>query len=542
MKLAAIYARVSSEQQKEEKTIASQTEALIEFAREQNYNVPSEWIFEDAGYSGSVLVRPGLERLRDLATEGEVEAILVYSPDRLSRKYAYQVLLIEEFARYGVDVIFIKSPQANNPEEELLLQFQGMIAEYERAQIVERSRRGKRYRARNGSVSVLSGAPYGYRYMKKTEDSDAYYEIIEEEAEVVREVYRLFTDERLAIGAIARNLSADGIPTRTGKKRWDRSVIWAILRNPAYKGTACFGKTEQVERKKITRRLRLKGGYSPRSCANRERPREEWIEIPVPAIISAETFDFAQEVLQRNKQLSLRRTKEPTLLQGLLVCSECSYVYYRTSKQTSRRKIGYYRCLGSDGRVCSNRPIRQDYLDNLVWYEITKLLENPELIRQEMERRIRQALDSGAVQKRKETIVKELRRIRQGIDKLLDAYQEDLLSLSELRQRIPALKKREAALNSELQNLEAQQIDRKQLLQVSENIENLVGRLRQKANSLDVRERQKILRILVKEILIGKETIKIRHSIPCSNKLGPTATPGYLLCWGREKPALTRLC
>lgn len=169
MKTAAIYARVSSERQKEEQTIGSQTAALMEYAQSEGYTVPSEWIFQDEGYSGSVLARPALERLRDLAAEGQIEVVLVYSPDRLSRKYAYQVLLIEEFSRQGVETIFIKSPRATTPEDQLLLQFQGMIAEYERAQIAERTRRGKRHRAKGGLVNVLCGAPYGYRYIRKSD-------------------------------------------------------------------------------------------------------------------------------------------------------------------------------------------------------------------------------------------------------------------------------------------------------------------------------------------------------------------------------------
>ena len=170
MKIAAIYARVSSDQQRQEKTIVSQTAALIAFARNEGYSVPAEWIFQDEGYSGASLVRPGLERVRDLAAEGQIQAVLALSPDRLSRKYAYQVLLIEELGRHGVRVVFIKAPTSDTPEDQLLLQFQGMIAEYERAQILERSRRGKRHRARQGEVNVLSGAPYGYRYVRKSEE------------------------------------------------------------------------------------------------------------------------------------------------------------------------------------------------------------------------------------------------------------------------------------------------------------------------------------------------------------------------------------
>lgn len=378
MKPAAIYTRVSSEQQKADQTIGSQVEALQAYAEAQGYAVPADWIFRDEGYSGATLVRPGLERVRDLAAEGQLEAILVYSPDRLSRKYAYQVLLLEEFSRSGVEVVFVNTPQAETPEQQLLLQFQGMIAEYERAQIAERSRRGTRFRAKSGVVNVLSGAPYGYRYVKKTEHSAAYYEIIEAEATSVREAYRLYTEELVSIGEIARRFNAQDVPTRKGISPWERSTVWGILRNPAYMGKACYGKTEQVSRTKITRKLRQKGGYSPRDSSNRERPREEWIEIPVPPIISEATFALAQERLAMNKQLSPRRTKEVTLLQGMLVCQECGYRYYRTSTRTSKRKIYSYRCLGSDdyrypnGRVCSSRPIRQDYLDGVVWKKVVE--------------------------------------------------------------------------------------------------------------------------------------------------------------------------
>jgi len=170
MKAAAIYARVSSNKQKDENTIASQTAALRAFARERSFSVPDDWVIEDDGYTGSSLIRPGLERLRDLVAEGQIEVVLVYSPDRLSRKYAYQVLLVEEFARHHVETVFVRSPRSDTPEDHLLLQFQGMIAEYERAQILERSRRGKRHRAQQGVVNVLCGAPYGYQYLRNATD------------------------------------------------------------------------------------------------------------------------------------------------------------------------------------------------------------------------------------------------------------------------------------------------------------------------------------------------------------------------------------
>jgi site-specific DNA recombinase len=383
MKTAAIYARVSSEQQKEDKTIASQTAALKVFARQEGYSVPPEWIFEDDGFSGATLVRPGLERVRDLAAEGHIQAVLVLSPDRLSRKYAYQVLLTEEWLKHGVQTVFIKAPQAQTPEDQLLVQFQGMIAEYERAQILERSRRGKRHRAKQGEVSVLSGSPYGYRYVRKTDERSAYYEVDEAQADVVREVFRLYTVEGLSIGAITRRLNELAVPTRKQQACWERSTVWAILRNPAYRGMACFGKTQEAApRQRRSSRMVRQRAQPPRrgACTPEDAPRDQWIEIPVPALVDERTFELAQERLQDNKKFAPRRTVEPSVLQGLVHCAQCGYALYRTSTRSSARKIYYYRCLGSDawryqGQArCTAKPIRLDLLEQTVWDEVTRLL------------------------------------------------------------------------------------------------------------------------------------------------------------------------
>ena len=387
MKTAAIYARVSSDQQREEKTIKSQTAALLAFAKNEGYHVPDEWVIEDEGYSGANLVRPGLEQVRDLVAEGHLHAVLVLSPDRLSRKYAYQVLLMEEWARAGVETVFINAPSSERPEDQRLVQFQGMIAEYERAQIIERSRRGKRHRAKAGEVSVLSGAPYGYRYIRKTEERLASYEIIEEEAQIVRFVYAQYTREHVSIGAITRRLNEQGTPTKKHGKRWERSTVWVILRNPAYRGEACYGKTQLAPRQRITRPLRQRGKLPARSSANHERPRDQWIAIPVPALVDNDTFALAQERLEANKQHSPRRTIEPSVVQGIVHCRHCGYALYRTSTRSSARKIHYDRCLGSDayrhgGKApCDQRPIRQDLLDQLVWGEIARLIETLRLFK-----------------------------------------------------------------------------------------------------------------------------------------------------------------
>jgi site-specific DNA recombinase len=558
MKTAAIYARVSSDKQREENTIASQTAALVAFAREQQFAVPPEWVFEDDGYSGASLVRPGLERVRDLAAEGLIQAVLVYAPDRLSRRYAHQILLIEELARAGVETLFIRAPRGSTPEDELLVQFQGMIAEYERAQILERSRRGKRHRARQGEVSVLSGAPFGYRFIRKTDHSAAYYQIDEEQARIVRRVFELYTIEGFSIGAIAGLLNEQAIPTCKRRGRWERSTVWGMLRNPAYKGQACFGKTTMAPRQRITRPIRLRGGIASRNSASHERPREDWIPIAVPPIVSDDTFALAQERLEANKTHAPRRTITPSVVQGLVSCAKCGYALYRTSTRSSARAIHYYRCLGSDawrrlsGSVCNNRPVRQDLLDEVVWSEIVRLLEDPRLIQNEIDRRLAAAREADPTKRREDTLRRDLARIRKSIDRLLTAYQESLLSLDELRERMPNLRRREQADNAELQAIVDQSADRAAYLRLAETLTTFLTRLRSSADVLDISERQRVLRLLVKDILVGDDKIIIRHSIPLpTGRDGPSArsvnaavpsTESYLLrSWSHEPTACQHL-
>jgi site-specific DNA recombinase len=242
-------------------------------------------------------------------------------------------------------------------------------------------------------VNVLSGAPYGYRYVRKTDSSAAYYQVIESEAHVVRMVFEAYTRHGLSINAVARLLNERQISTRTGTTRWERSTVWGLLRNPAYSGRACYGKTELRPRQRITRPLRQRQGVASRDSANHERPRQDWIEVPVPALVSEEMFALAQEQLEKNKHHSPRRTVEATLLQGMLVCEQCGYALYRTSTRTCKQKLYYYRCLGSDGYrrlkgpVCTNRPLRQDALGEFVWKEIIRLLDDPALVQGEIDRR-----------------------------------------------------------------------------------------------------------------------------------------------------------
>jgi site-specific DNA recombinase len=534
MTTAAIYARVSSARQRDEQTIASQTAALRAHAAAKGFAIPPEWVFEDEGYSGATLIRPALERLRDLAAEVGIPVLLVYAPDRLARRYAYQVLLLEEFARGGTEVRFLQGAKANTPEEELLLQFQGMIAEYERAQIAERTRRGRLHRARAGFASALSGAPYGYRYVRKSDGGEARYEIVESHASVVRELFRRYVEEQGSIYGLTAWLRAQGIPTPQGNSSfWNRGTVWKMLRNPAYCGRAAFGKRQCTDQPARAQRRRGRPGV--RRAAVRARPPEEWIAIPVPAIVSEELFELAQRRLEDNKRFASRRTKVPSLLQGLVACEVCGYRCCRVAGRggSSSRVYYYYRCLGTDGqrfergKVCANRPVRADYLDDLVWEHVTALLAQPHLIRGELDRRLQERGHASTPAQETSRIERELRRTSRARDRLVAAYQEELILLDELRRRMPELRSRELTLQDQLEALQAHALDRESYLQLAETLERFLARLRSAAESLSIQDRQRVVRLLVKEVVVGPDRVVIRHSIPTGH---PGPEGGSRLC------------
>ncbi len=521
-RVAAIYARVSSERQRQEQTIASQTVALRELAEQRGLVVPEEFVFEDDGFSGASLQRPGLERLRDRAFEGCFEVVLCHAPDRLARRYAYQVLLLEELARGGVEVLFAKEPErSGSPEDELLRQFQGMIAEYERAQIAERCRRGKLHRARAGAVSVLSNAPYGYRYVRKTEHADAFYEIDELEAPIVREIFDRYVERRQSIVQIGRALSEQGVPTRTGTPHWGSSTIWAILRNPAYTGMAAYGRRRVTgEPAKPMRRTRQRGRHSGRSAYEHVGP-EHWLPIPVPALITEEQYALAEELLERNSRLSPRNTRKPSLLQGILVCRECGHSYYRSSTRSKTGNVHhYYRCSGADGfrrpegRVCAARPVRIEEVDEPVWAQVLALLENPELIKAEIDRRLQALRAEHPAARRRDGLQRDVTRAQNALRRLIDGYQEQLITLEELRARMPELRRREATLRVELDALDGELHNAETYLKLTETLDAFRARLSANANALTIEQRQEIARLVIREVLLGDDDITVRHSIP----------------------------
>jgi site-specific DNA recombinase len=547
----ALYARVSGEQQAKEDTIASQLEAVSQRIASDALECDPELRFVDDGYSGSILARPGLEKLRDQAAAGAIDRLYMLDPDRLSRKYAYQVLILEELARCGVEVVFLRNPVGRGPEADLLLQVQGMIAEYERTKIMERCRRGKQHAARRGSVNVLSGAPYGYRYIGKHEGGgEARYQVLAEEARVVRKIFEWVGQERCSIGEVCRRLRRDGVPTRTGKPAWDRATVWLILKNPAYKGTAAFGKTRSGDFK--PQRLRPQRGRpeQPRRPVSRvDTSSGDQILIEVPGLVSEDLFGAVQAQLEENRQ---RRRDRPGggryLLQGLVVCKRCGYGCYgkpttrAASKGKAKVPYAYYRCTGSDAyrfggqRLCWNKQIRTDMLDAAVWDDVRGLLSEPDRVRGEYERRL-QSAQSGPSQE-VEHLSKLISNVKKMISRLIDAYGDGLLDKSEFEPRISAARARLAKLEGEHRQRIGEAAQEAELRLVIGQLEAFASRVSEGLQEPDWDTRREIVRALVKRVEVAEQEVRIVYRVSPSPFEGSPQQGRSQHCWGRDDPLL----
>lgn len=545
----AIYARVSSEQQAVANTIASQLVALQQRVKADGFSLSKELQFIDEGYTGATLVRPALERLRDLAAAGGLDRLYVHSPDRLARKYAYQVFLVDELQRAGVEVVFLNRELGRSPEDDLLLQVQGMMAEYERAKILERSRRGKRHAANSGSVNALCGAPYGYRYIDKREGGgQARYEIDLEQAAVVRQIFAWVGQERATIGEVCRRLTQARIPTQTGKQTWERSVVWGMLKNPAYKGVAAFGKTAIGQ---MQPRLRPGRGQSPQP----RRPysiypvdTQEWIGIPVPALVDESLFEAVQNQLSENRQrarLSQRGAKY--LLQGLVVCKICGYAFYgkpvsHKAAKGKTRDYAYYRCIGTDAyrfggqRVCSNTQVRTDLLETAVWREVRALLQHPQRLEQEYHRREQEP--SSARQQNLASLSTQISKLRRGIGRLIDSYAEGLIDKDEFEPRLTRLKERVAALETQAKQVSEEMALHTELRLIIGRLEEFSLKVKDGLEQVDWATQREIFRTLVKQVEIEQEQVNIVFRVS-PNPSTPDPGKDFLQhCKGRDYTAL----
>ncbi|MBV8705461.1 MAG: recombinase family protein, partial [Acetobacteraceae bacterium] len=509
----AVYARVSSDQQAERHTIDSQLSDLKARALGDGHRVRDDMLFVDNGHSGASLVRPALERLRDVASLSALDIVYVHAPDRLARSYAHQALLLEEFARAGVRVVFLNRPIGDSPEDNLLLQLQGMFAEYERAKVLERSRRGKRHRARAGAVSALSRAPYGYRYVtREAGGGAARYDVDEDAASVVRQVFAWVGHERLTLAGVCRRLYAANVPSPSGKAHWSRAMVHALLLNPAYAGQAVYGRRRCVPWQAPLHPPRGHDGLPRKPFRQVPAPVEQHIGVPVPAIVDEALFAGAAERLEENRRRNRERLAGVRyLLGGLLVCQKCGYGF---TGHHHRGHWRYYRCCGTDRsryggeRRCRARLVAVEPLDTAVWAEVCRLLENPARVLEEYQRR----LDAVQVSPRRielDTLGRQLARARRAIDRLIDSYAEGLIEKSEFEPRIVALRRRAAGLEAEASGLRVAEEQARSLQLVIGKLDLFAEMVRDRLDAADWSTQRDIVCTLVKRIAVADDVVRV---------------------------------
>lgn len=517
-KIGAIYARVSSTKQKEDATILSQIDCLVTKAREDNYIIPEGYIFTDDGVSGTRIDRPALDNLREMVSDGHVNAIFIYDHDRLSRNFVHLILLEEEFRKSNIDIIYYKAPEPKTPQDTLSHQIRKVIAEYERTQIIERCRRGRYFKAKQGSVSVLTHAPYGYEYVKIAQDNGPDFRIVDQQANVVRQIFSWYVYDDWSIRKIGLELDKKGILPPEGGKTWNPSTTSRVLGNTTYIGKAYFGKRERYEGVpgrifKTRNKVRKDKAYE----ARRMRPEDQWIEIPVPIIVDEEIFYATQKKLKQNQALSARNTKVPALLQGILTCKECGNPYYKKRRRTSKKVYELYTCKTNlTGGKCPNASIRCSELDELIWNHLIELLRSPKLIETEIKRRLQNSDEKSGKKEKQNELEKEIIRLKNSMNKLLDAYQSgDCLTLDQLKDRMGKLKKMLKENEKKLSCIIMQQKDCEKTFELSKIVQNFRERL-DKARELPITEQQRVVRSLIYEIVIG-EKIEVNHCISFQN-------------------------
>ena len=511
MKKVAIYARVSTEAQEEQKTIESQLTELREICKD--FQVVKEYV--DNGYSGEILTRPALDELRNDVKSGNCpfEALYIYDVDRLSRNHSHQGIIVEELKKRGIEIDIKDKPIEFTGEGKLLFNLLGAIAEYEKEKILERTRRGRIYKAKQkGFVGYIP--PYGYNYAKKSSKRDGYFSVNKEEARVVNLIFDLYLRFQ-SINRVRKELTSRGIKPRKGGDKWCRSTIGDSLREEAYTGQGYYGKRESVETgngKKYARRAKT---------GTRLREKDKWIPVKFPPIVDKDKFRLAQEILSKRYK-PFGKSKYFYLLSGLIRCQNCGLPFTGAGRNG---KYLYYRCTNRQRRApfpkdCNARHIRADDLDNAVWQATSKAISNPKILMAHLLYLTEKMEDESILKKEKEELIQERNEVRRKKQRLDELYFRGLKSIEEYQEQLNRFNDQENKLSERIDEVEFK-LDRKiNKSLIIENARYFCNLARRRLQNLAHREKQWFLRFLIHEIELdsNRRRAKIIGEIPAKKE------------------------
>jgi len=510
----AIYCRVSTEEQKEGRTIDSQIRELEDFAQTNSHVVTARYI--DDGWSGSILNRPELDRLRDKADKGLFEAVLVNDVDRLSRELAHLGVIKKDLERKNIKLIFKKLPNNGDPISNFMVNMLGSFAEFERELIADRTRRGRRYKVEVRKLIFGNVPPYGYTYVKKDKEKgiEGHYEINEQESKIVKMMFDWLVKEGVSQREVVRRLTTLKIPTRKGNVKWGRSSVHKILTNETYTGITYYNKHQAVEtdNRKQTRY------YKQRKTGLRLRPKSEWIPIPLPdslKIIDKQTFLTAQSQFDRNITYSPRNTKYSYLLKGLVRC-QCGSPFTGTPYHGRL----FYRCGNRhktfpQPRECKASIISAPKLETIVWNSVANAVQNPEIISDQVkileEKQKRNPLE---VEKAIKDAQKGLENLKIEEERVFNAYRKGIIQLDQFENEVSKIQEERTQLDKKLGELAQRQNANLSLKGVAKSVEEYCRIIRKKIGAFTFKQRQTFLRFLLEKIIIEGDQARILGFIP----------------------------
>jgi site-specific DNA recombinase len=519
----ALYARVSTERQAQAQTIKVQIDRLqASVAQQTDWHLSETHIYLDDGQSGASLNRPGLDRLRDQAALGAFELVLITAPDRLARNLAHQAVIVEELARHGCQIAFLDRPMSDDPHDQLLLQIRGAVAEYERTLIAERMRRGRQAKLRTGELLPWSVAPYGYILDAEAPRDPKRVAVDAVKGLVVKQIFAWYTDvsRPTSLLGVTRELNDSGTPPPNGGKAWNAASVRNILCNSGYTGLLRY---HPVSRLPGHRRRWALGPWG-QTRKPMVAAMDEEILIAVPAIIDQAAFEAAQARMERNKQMARRNnTRHDYLLRGLVSCVHCQLACLA---RTTQLGYNYYACTGRThpertalSQRCQTPYLPASTLDALVWADLARILAEPTLITQALNRAKAGAWLPQTLQARQQTLKKGLTQIEHQQERLLQAYLAEIIGQEELARKRQELARTFQGLSQQLRQLETQAQKQLEVAGLAVGIEDFCQRIQPTLAGLDFAQRRKLVELLIDRVLIvGESEIEIRYAMPTALK------------------------